>query len=240
MFASHEKEHEHFVTEPFARKHGTGKHSGKYITNQLAQFDDSGIALNTAIQPATITDTNNFTIPYSVKLESGRTHTSNVSVAYDKSDETKKIVISGKQDNIIIMLHTALKAKEKLGNNAKFFIYPSSDITAVAELLARCNVYGVNPEFKARPGQSHEAFQAFLANTETEGFQSLVDGFKIKYAIQDEYKPNPGYKPAVAPEPATTPSTPTSPQSPVPPETTPPLAPTVNPLLALSKRKRPP
>ncbi len=211
LLASHKKEYAHFAAAEFNTKNDSGKHSGKYIPNQLAQFDASGIALNTAIQPATITDTNNFTIPYSVQLGSGRTHTSNVSVAYNGSEATKKIVISGKQDNIIIMLHTALKAKEKLGNNAKFFIYPSSDITAVAELLARCKVYGLNPEFKARPGQSHEAFQEFLANTETASFKALVDEFKIKYPIQDEYKPNPGYKPAVAPEPATTPSTPTSP-----------------------------
>lgn len=237
LLASHQKEHAHFVTEPFARKteREKGKNDGKYNASQLFDFDESGIALNAAIQPATTTDANNFTIPYSVQLRSGRTHTSNVSVAYEADEATKKIVISGKQDNIIIMLHTALKAQEKLGNNAKFSIYPSSDITAVAELLARCKVYGLNPEFKARPGQSHEAFQEFLVNTNKDNFQQLVADFTTQYAIKEDYKPNPAY----TPKSATTPSTPTSPQSPVPPETTPPLAPTVNPLLALNKRQRP-
>lgn len=236
LLVSHQKEHAHFITAPFARKteRGQGKNDGKYTDEKLTDFDASGIVLNKAIQPATNTDTNNFTIPYSVKLRS-RTHTSNVSVAYEADEATKKIVISGKQDNIIIMLHTALKAQEKLGNNAKFSIYPSSDITAVAELLARCKVYGLNPEFKARPGQSHEAFQEFLVNTNKDNFQQLVADFKTQYAIKEDYKPNPAY----TPKSATTPSTPTSPQSPVPPETTPPLASTVNPLLALNKRQRP-
>ncbi len=213
LFASHEKEHEHFLTEPFARttERKKGKNDGKYPDEKLADFDESGIALNKAIQIEKASGANNFTIPYSVKLESGRTHTSNVSIAYNGSEATKKIVISGKQDNIIIMLHTALKAKEKLGNNAKFFIYPSSDITAVAELLARCEVYGLNPEFKARPGQSNEAFQEFLVNTNKDNFQQLIADFKTQYAIKEDYKPHPAYTPAVAPEPATTPSTPTSP-----------------------------
>lgn len=233
LLASHQKEHAHFVTEPFARKNERekGKNDGKYNASQLFDFDESGIALNAAIQPATTTDANNFTIPYSVQLRSGRTHTSNVSVAYNASAATKKIVISGKQDNIIIMLHTALKAKEKLGNNAKFFIYPSSDITAVAELLARCKVYGLNPEFKARPGQSNEAFQEFLAKTNSDDFRQLVAYFKTEYAIKKDYKPNPGYTPksATTPTPTTTDDLPDAPR--------PPPAPT-NPLLGLPSRRK--
>ena len=129
------------------------------------------------------------------------------------------------------MLHTALKAKEKLGNNAKFFIYPSSDITAVAELLARCQVYGVNPEFKARPGQSHEAFQEFLANTNSDNFRQLVADFKTQYAIKDDYKPNPTCTPKSTPTPTTTDDLPDTPR---------PLPAPTNPLLGLPNRRKGP
>ena len=180
------------------RKHETdptGNKIYKYTEDQAQQFDIAGINLHNALAIKKIGE-NNFTITHTANSRyfSSHPYTSQVDVSFKEETSTKKIAIKGKQDNISVMLLSAITAKEKLGNNAKYYIYSSKNIDGLAELFARANIYGLDPKPLKRPEQSDEEFKKFEELVTSEEFKQKIEHYKSIYKLSDKHLPNDEYK----------------------------------------------
>jgi hypothetical protein len=180
------------------RKHETnptGDKIYKYTKDQTEQFDTAGKNLHNALAIKKIGE-NNFTITHTANSRyfSSHPYTSQVDVSFKEETSAKKIAIKGKQDNISVMLLAAITAKEKLGNNAKYYIYSSKNIAGLAELFARAEIYGLDPKPLKRPEQSDEEFKKFEELVTSKEFKQKIEHYKSIHQLSDEHLPSDEYK----------------------------------------------
>lgn len=167
----------------------------KYTKDQAQEFDIAGTNLHNALAIKK-TGENNFTITHTATSPSFSSHpyTSQVDVSFKDETSTKKIAIKGKQDNISVMLLAAITAKEKLGENANYYIYSSKNKEGLAELFARAEIYGLDPKPLKRPEQSDEEFKKFEELVNSEEFKQRIEHYKSIHQLSNNHLPSGKYK----------------------------------------------